>query len=197
MQNSMLVPWPCGTGAQTNMEPWLSGTSQPMERKPPHRASRRRWYSAHWALMGSSGPVIAAMAAFCSGMNLPKCDLGAQLLACGNHIAAAHQKADARAGHVEALAQGEELDCAGLGARNVEDAVAHGTIKDDIAVGVIMDEQNLMCIAEIHDLLVQLRAAHAAHRVGRQGIRSSSWPYRPHRQYRNSSRLSIPSLFLI
>ena len=100
---------------------------------------------------------------------LAEIDLGAQLLACGNHIAAAHQKADARAGHVEALAQGEELDCAGLGAGNVEDAVAHGTIKDDIAVGVIMDEQNLMCIAEIHDLLVQLRAAHAAHRVGRQG----------------------------
>ena len=84
---------------------------------------------------------------------LAEIDLGAQLLACGNHIAAAHQKADARAETcaVEFFSLSKSFNVTG----NVEDAVTHGTIKDDIAVGVIMDEQNLMCIAEIHDLLVQ------------------------------------------
>ena len=32
-------------GAHTNILPWLSGTSQPMERSPPHKASLRAWYS--------------------------------------------------------------------------------------------------------------------------------------------------------
>ena len=68
----MLSVYPAGRGAQTNMLPWLSGTSQPMARRPPHRASRRRWYSAHWRCTPSSGPVRAAMAAFCTGRNMPK-----------------------------------------------------------------------------------------------------------------------------
>ena len=67
----LLVRLP-GSGAQTNMLPWLSGTFQPTARRPPQRASRRRWYSAHWALTLSSGPVSAAMAAFWMGRNMPK-----------------------------------------------------------------------------------------------------------------------------
>ena len=69
-----------------------------------------------------------------------KVDLGAQLFAGGNHIRAAHQKADARAGHVEALAQGEELHRALLGSRRIENAAAVGAVKDDIAVGVVMHQ---------------------------------------------------------
>ena len=39
----MLWRQPAGSGAQTNMLPWLSGTGQPMDRSPPQRASRRAW----------------------------------------------------------------------------------------------------------------------------------------------------------
>ena len=97
-----------------------------------------------------------------------KVDLGAQLFAGGDHIRTAHQKADARASHVEALAQGEELHRALLGSRRIENAAAVGAVKDDVAVSVVMHQQNIVLTAEINQLSVQLRRADAAYRVGRQ-----------------------------
>lgn len=165
----MLVLNPAGTGAQTNMLPWLSGTFQPMPRRPPHRASRRRWYSPHWLLhavqragQGSNGDLL-------NGQEHTEINLGAQLFAGGDDIAPPHQKADARARDVEALAQREELHRAFPGARGVEDAAAVGTVKDNIAVGVVMYQQNVVFTAEIDDFGVELRRADAAHGVGGAG----------------------------
>ena len=158
----MLVLYPAGTGAQTNMLPWLSGTFQPMPRRPPHNASRRRWYSPHWRCTPSSGPVSAAIATFWIGRNMPKSIWVRSFFAGGDDIAAADQKADARARDVEALAQREELDRAFLRARRVEDAAAVRAVEDDVAVGVVMHQQNIVLAAESHDLGVQLRRADAA-----------------------------------
>ena len=102
------------------------------------------------------------------GQEHTKIDLGAQFFTGGNHIGAPDQERNARAGYVEALAQGEELHRAFLGPRRVEDAAAVGTVKDDIAVCVVMHEQNVVLTAESNDLGVELRRADAAHRVGRQ-----------------------------
>lgn len=55
MTNAVSSSKPSGTGAQANMVPSLSGTFQPMERKPPHRASLLFLYSSHWRSTGSSG----------------------------------------------------------------------------------------------------------------------------------------------
>ena len=103
-----------------------------------------------------------------NGQEHAEIDLGAQLFAGGDDIAPPHQKADARARDVEALAQGEELHRAFLGARRVEDAAAVGTVKDNIAVGVVVHQQNVVLTAESDDLGVELRRADAAHGVGGQ-----------------------------
>ena len=110
---------------------------------------------------GSDGDLL-------NGQEHTEIDLGAQLFAGGDDIAPPHQKADARARDVEALAQREELHRAFLGTRRVEDAAAVGTVKDNIAVGVVMYQQNVVLTAEIDDFCVELRRADAAHRVGGQ-----------------------------
>ena len=103
-----------------------------------------------------------------NGQEHTEIDLGAQLFAGGDDIAPPHQKADARARDVEALAQREELHRAFPGTRRVEDAAAVGTVKDNIAVGVVMYQQNVVLTAEIDDFGVELRRADAAHGVGGQ-----------------------------
>ena len=110
---------------------------------------------------GSNGDLL-------NGQEHTEIDLGAQLFAGGDDIAPPHQKADACARDVEALAQREELHRAFLGTRRVEDAAAVGTVKDNIAVGVVMYQQNVVLTAEIDDFGVELRRADAAHGVGGQ-----------------------------
>ena len=110
---------------------------------------------------GSDGDLL-------NGQEHTEIDLGAQLFAGGDDIAPPHQKADARARDVEALAQREEFHRAFPGTRRVEDAAAVGTVKDNIAVGVVMYQQNVVLTAEINDFGVELRRADAAHGVGGQ-----------------------------
>ena len=43
-----------------------------------------------------------------------------------------------------------------------------GAVKDDVAVSVVMHQQNIVLTAEINQLSVQLRRADAAYRVGWQ-----------------------------
>ena len=95
-------------------------------------------------------------------------NLGAQFLAGSHDVGAAHQEADPRTGHIEALAEREELHRAVPGAGDVEDAVAFGAVKDDVAVSVVVDEKDLVPVAEIHDLAVDFRRADTADRVGGQ-----------------------------
>ena len=112
-----------------------------------------------WTGEGGDGGLL-------DGNEHPEINLGAQLFAGGHHIGAAHQKADAGAGDVEALAQREELHRTALCAGNVEDAVALSAVKDDVAVGVVMDEKDVIRVTEIHDFLINFRRSYAAHRVG-------------------------------
>src|SRR5699024_7021594 len=69
----------------------------------------------------------------------------------------------------EALGQAEELDAHVHGAGGVEQAAALRAVKDDVAVGVVVDEEDIVLFGEGHQLLVQGRVAHAAHGVGGQG----------------------------
>ena len=167
----MLVLYPAGTGAQTNILPWLLGTSQPMLRRPPHRASRRRWYSPPLALHAVQRAGQGCDGNFLDGQEHTKIDLGAQFFTGGDHIGAPDQERNARAGHVEALAQGEELHRAFLGPRRIEDAAAVGTVKDDVISLYALSCTSKMSYlpAESNDLGVELRRADAAHRVGTAG----------------------------
>lgn len=75
-------------------------------------------------------------------------DLAAQLFKGGYHVPPAHKKADAGTGDVEAFGQAEELHAHIHGTRRIEEAVAHGPVKDNVAVGVIMDDENVILLAK-------------------------------------------------
>ena len=82
---------------------------------------------------------------------------------------ATHKEADAGTGDVEAFGKAEELHAHIHGTGRVEEAVAHGPVKDDVAVGVVVDDEDVVLLCKGHQLGVQLRRAHAAHRVCGQG----------------------------
>ena len=96
-------------------------------------------------------------------------DLTAQLFKGGYHVPPAHKEADAGTGDVEAFGKTEELHAHIHGTRRVEEAVAHGPVKDDVAVGIVVDDEDVVLLCKGHQLGVQLRRAHAAHRVCGQG----------------------------
>ena len=74
-------------------------------------------------------------------------DLTAQLFKGGYHVPPAHKKADAGTGDVEAFGQAEELHAHIHGTRRIEEAVAHGPVKDNVAVGVVVDDENVILFA--------------------------------------------------
>ena len=51
----------------------------------------------------------------------------------------------------------EELHAHIHGTRRIEEAVAHGPVKDDVAVGVVVDDENVILFCKGHQLGVQLR----------------------------------------
>ena len=63
-QKSILSVYPLGKGAQTNILPLLSGTSQPIFLSPLQRVSRLSSYNLFCFLTVSKGPLRAAMAAY-------------------------------------------------------------------------------------------------------------------------------------
>ena len=95
-------------------------------------------------------------------------ELAAQLVGGSHHVRPAHEEADAGARDVERLGEAEELDAHLVGTGVVEEAVALDPVEDDVAVGVVVNDQQVMGTGELDDLGVDLRRAHRAHRVCRQ-----------------------------
>ena len=70
--------------------------------------------------------------------------------------------------NIEGLREREELHAHVEGTRIVEEASAGRAVEDDVGVGVIVDDHDVMCLREGDDLLVDLRRAHGANGVSRK-----------------------------
>ena len=102
------------------------------------------------------------------GQEHTEVDLTAQLAESCHHVAAANQKADSAAGHVEALGQAEKLHADIHRAGRVKEAVPLHAVENNVAVCVVMNDEHIVLLGKCHDLLVQFGRTHAAHGVGRQ-----------------------------
>ena len=94
-----------------------------------------------------------------------KVHLAAQLASRGHDVGAAHQEGEAAARHVEGLGEAQKLHADLAGARVRQEAPAGGAVVDDVGVGVVVDDHDVVLARELDDLLVDLGRAHRAHRV--------------------------------
>ena len=96
-------------------------------------------------------------------------DLTPHLAERRDDVRPADEEAHSGAGDVEGLRQAEELGADVDGTVILQEAAALHAVEDDVRVGVVVEQQDVIFLREGDELFVDLIVADAAHRVRRQG----------------------------
>mmetsp|Transcript_2839 Transcript_2839/g.7339 ORF Transcript_2839/g.7339 Transcript_2839/m.7339 type:complete len:399 (+) Transcript_2839:976-2172(+) len=86
----------------------------------------------------------------------------------GDEVGVADHEADAPAGHVVALAEREELHRHVLGARHLHDGRGHITVVDDVGIGQVVHDQDVVLLGQRHHALEEAEVHALRRRVGRE-----------------------------
>ena len=95
-------------------------------------------------------------------------DLAAELAEGAHHVGPAHQEGQAHARDVERLGEREELHAHVERPRRVEEGIAPLHVVDDVGIGVVVDDEQVVLAREGHDLLVEAGPRDGAHGIGGQ-----------------------------
>jgi hypothetical protein len=83
-------------------------------------------------------------------------------------VGVADHEADPPAGHVVALAEGEELDRHVLSARHLHDGRGHIAVVDDVGIGEVVHDEDVVLLRKRHDALEEGQVHALRRRVGRE-----------------------------
>ncbi len=97
-----------------------------------------------------------------------KVQLAAKLAHGSNHIRTTYQEGEARAGHIEGLGEGEELHAHLFGALVRQERATLVPIKNDVRIGIIVHNEQIVRLGKGHQLLIKLRSGYRTHWVCRQ-----------------------------
>ena len=96
-------------------------------------------------------------------------NLASQLAKCCDHIRTAYQKTDTCTGYIERFGQAEKFYAHFSGSRYCQKTSTMCAVINNIAVSIVMNDQNIIFIGKLDDFLIKSRCGNASYRIGRQG----------------------------
>ena len=95
-------------------------------------------------------------------------DLTSEFAKCRDHIRAAYEKADPCTCYIKGLGKAEEFYANLLCSFCCKETSTMCSVKDDVAVCIVMDDQNVIFLRKCYNFFVKSRCGNASYRVGWQ-----------------------------